>query len=86
MTDTGYVARDFVAVEQKINSCPEELSVFLSSPAKYLKKNGLSLSDSALKDIEGSMRDLQLGPRSLDDLTRSGKHRIRAGISIVIFF
>jgi hypothetical protein len=86
MPDAGYVARDFVAVEQKINSGPQELAKFLKSPSQYLKKNGLSLSEEALRDVEGSLREMKLGPRSLDELTSSGKHRVRAGISIVIHF
>jgi hypothetical protein len=87
MPAKSHSPRDLVALEDKINSGPDELLKFTKSPTDYLKKAGVELSAEHQRELSETIREMELGPRSFDKITSLAKRRgIGIGISIRIRF
>lgn len=86
MADRSHSSRELVAIEERINSSSAELSKFIKDPAAYLKSDGIVLSDEHRKDLADTIREMQLGPRNLDKITRANRPGVGIGISIRIRF
>lgn len=86
MATKGYSPQDLMMVQDRINSDPQALAAFLESPGGYLEKSGIEVSDEYRKDLEESMREMQIGPRSFDSLASMSKRKMGIMISIRITF
>lgn len=87
MSAKSQTPRELVALEEKINSGADELARFVKSPADYLKKEGVELSEDHRRELGETLREMQLGPRSFDQIASLAKRRgIGIGISIRIRF
>jgi hypothetical protein len=86
MAEKSHSPKELLAIEEKINSSPRELSSFIKGPNQYLAKKGIELSQDYQNELEEAMREMRKGPTSLDELTRLARPRIGISISIRIRF
>jgi hypothetical protein len=73
-------------VQDRLNSDPQALADFLKDPSGYLALNGIPISQKYRDDLESSLREMKLGPKSFDSLAKLSKKSVSIGISIRIRF
>ena len=86
MTKKSYTPEDFLAIQNRLNSSPDDLRQFLEGPSKFLHANGIEVSDEYADALEDNMREMQLGPKSFDNLAAMNKSAMGVGIAIRIRF
>jgi hypothetical protein len=73
-------------IQDKINDDPAELAEFTKSPSAYLTKSGVEVSDQHRQGLDAAMREMNLGPKSFDEIASMSKRPLGVGISIRIRF
>jgi hypothetical protein len=83
---TSVTADTVLRVQERLNSDPQALADFLKDPSGYLEANGIPISAKYRDDLESSLREMRVGPRSFDSLASLKKKSISIGISVRIRF
>jgi hypothetical protein len=83
---TSVTADTVLRVQERLNSDPQALADFLKDPSGYLEGNGIPISKKYRDDLESSLREMRVGPRSFDSLASLKKKSVSIGISIRIRF
>ena len=73
-------------IQDRINDDPAALKEFAAGPSAYLTKNGVDVSDEHRAALDAAMREVNLGPKSFDELASLSKRPLGIGISIRIRF
>lgn len=73
-------------IQDRINDDPAALKEFAAGPSAYLTKHGVDISDAHRRDLDEAMREMNLGPKSFDELASMSKRSFGIGISIRIRF
>jgi hypothetical protein len=73
-------------IQDRINDDPAALKEFSESPSAYLTKHGVEVSDEHRRDLDAAIREMNLGPKSFDELASMSKRSFGIGISIRIRF